>query len=456
MITKNVNKDLLKKQIEIALKVSNTAHYTCLILFIFLKFGLEFEGTLPFLFGGYFVISQINTLLFKIHKNVLVLSIVFFVASYLMTFLISQYSGGLNSPFLSIIVIIIVGGFISSLKHGRIFLCLGIVTFLILYLEDVYDVTFDYHYTNVQIRYFALLTYAFIFLISGYVGFIIAKTSFMAYKNKKELQEKNGEIEDQKKVLAQKNKNILDSIHYAKRIQTAMLPTPQFIEQYLPNSFLLYLPKDVVAGDFYWMEHLDGLTIFAVADCTGHGVPGAMISVVCNNALNRSVREFGLRDPAKILEQTRTIIIQEFEKSNENVQDGMDISLCVFNSKNMELQWAGANNPIWFIKQGSKEVEQIKADKQPVGKFVKTSPFTTHIFQLKKGDCFYIFSDGFSDQFGGEHEKKYMSSKFKKTLVDLIETPMKAQSSILKSEFENWKGDLEQIDDICIMGIKIP
>jgi hypothetical protein len=149
--------------------------------------------------------------------------------------------------------------------------------------------------------------------------------------------------------LSEKNQEILDSINYAKRIQTAILPPNKLVKEYLNESFILYKPKDVVAGDFYWMEAVGDVVYFAAADCTGHGVPGAMVSVICVNGLNRSVREFGLRKPAEILDKTRELVIKEFEKSEEEVKDGMDISLCALNTKTNELQWAGANNPLWIV-----------------------------------------------------------------------------------------------------------
>ncbi len=451
---KKVNKDLLKKQTEIALTISNFSHYICLALFVILEFILNFEGPLPYFFLTFFVISQSNTLLYKLHQKVLVVSLVFFATAYISVLFITLYSGGINSPFLSMVVVLVMGAFISSLKHGRIFLVIGILIFLGLLLEDYYGWVTHYEYTHMQVAFFALLTYTFIFAVAGYAGFIIANTSFKAYKIKKELEEKNEQIEEQKQSLTEKNKEITDSIHYAKRIQSAILPKMEVFRQNLKNSFILYLPKDVVSGDFYWMEQLENQIIFASADCTGHGVPGAMVSVVCHNALNRSVREFGLDDPGLILDKTREIVLQEFEKSDEGVQDGMDISLCALNSETRLLRWSGAYNPLWILRKGSKEIEEIKADKQPVGKFVKIKPFTTHEIQLNEGDRIFIFTDGFSDQFGGEKGKKYKGGKLKRILVEFSEEAMDAYEPMLKKEFEQWKGSLEQIDDVCIIGVQ--
>lgn len=263
------------------------------------------------------------------------------------------------------------------------------------------------------------------------------------------------EVEEAHNQLSVKNQEILDSIVYAKRIQTAILPPIRLVKEYLQNSFIYYQPKDVVAGDFYWMETVGKIVYFAAADCTGHGVPGAMVSVICVNGLNRAVREFELRDPAKILDKTRELVIKEFEKSEEEVKDGMDISLCALNLKNNELHWSGANNPLWIVRLGSDEIEEIKANKQPIGQFDLAKSFTSHVVQLNQGDTLYIFSDGFPDQFGGEKGKKYKSGKFKRTLVELSKQDISTQKQLLKNEFEDWKGENEQLDDVCIIGVKI-
>jgi Tfp pilus assembly protein PilF len=199
-----------------------------------------------------------------------------------------------------------------------------------------------------------------------------------------ELQKK--EVELQKHLVVEKNHEILDSITYAKRIQSAILPPQRIIKEFLPNSFILYKPKDIVAGDFYWLEPpIDNSKpiMMAAADCTGHGVPGAMVSVVCNNALNRSVREYGLTEPGKILDKTREIVIEEFQKSDEEVKDGMDISLCCLNNKT--LSWSGANNPLWIVTKNNAndvaELIEIKPDKQPIGKYADTKQFITHTIE---------------------------------------------------------------------------
>ena len=265
-------------------------------------------------------------------------------------------------------------------------------------------------------------------------------------------QKKNSLIQEQKEIVQKKNKEILDSINYAKRIQSAILPASDTINQHLKDNFILYKPKDIVAGDFYWLEIKNGKTLFAVADCTGHGVPGAMISVVCNNGLNRSVREHGLTDPGKILDKTREIVIQEFSKSGEEeMADGMDISLCSIEGNKM--QWAGANNPLWIIRKG--ELLETLPNRQPIGNYPFPEPFLTHEITLEKDDRLYLLSDGFPDQFGGVKGKKYKVKNLKKLLISISHNPMYEQQGILNTVYEDWRADLEQIDDICILGLKI-
>jgi serine phosphatase RsbU (regulator of sigma subunit)/tetratricopeptide (TPR) repeat protein len=264
-------------------------------------------------------------------------------------------------------------------------------------------------------------------------------------------------IEAQKQVVEHKNKEVHDSITYARRIQKAIFPTQRLVSEWLPDSFILYKPKDIVAGDFYWMEKKDDRVLFAAADCTGHGVPGAMVSVVCNNSLNRTVREHGLTEPAQILDKTREIVISEFEKSEDEVKDGMDISLCSLSLSALTLTWAGANNPLWIIRNSNSNPEllEIKPDKQPIGKYQESKPFTGHNVKLEKGDLIYIFTDGLQDQFGGEKGKKFKASSFKTLLLQVCQKSMAEQRKLVKESFEQWRGDFEQLDDICVIGVRV-
>jgi serine phosphatase RsbU (regulator of sigma subunit) len=263
----------------------------------------------------------------------------------------------------------------------------------------------------------------------------------------------------QKSVIEEKNAEVLASITYARRLQTAILPSVKNWQNILPRSFILYKPKDIVAGDFYWAEKLDGKILFAVADCTGHGVPGAMVSVVCSNALNRSVKEFGLTDPGKILDKVRELVIETFENSESEVKDGMDICLCVLDQAGLELKWAGANNPLWHLSSpgGAEQMvlNEIRADKQPVGKHALEHPFTTRTIHLKPGDQLYLFTDGYADQFGGPDGKKFKYKPLKELLVKIAPLKSEERKAILEKTLNGWMRQSEQVDDVCIVGVDI-
>lgn len=263
--------------------------------------------------------------------------------------------------------------------------------------------------------------------------------------------------------LGVKNKEIMDSINYAKRIQSAILPSDETIASVFDDICVLYLPKDIVAGDFYWLEQKDDKLLIAAADCTGHGVPGAMVSVVCNNSLNRSVHEYGLTNPASILNKTRELVEGEFAKSSERMMDGMDIALCAIHNYNnsnndnqtFQMEFSGANNSLWLIRKDTNEIEEYKGDKQPIGKTDYSKPFNSSEITVNKGDVFYLFSDGFVDQFGGIKGKKFKSSGLKALLLSIKEFSMPQQKQKLLDSFESWRGDLEQVDDVCIIGVRV-
>lgn len=294
-----------------------------------------------------------------------------------------------------------------------------------------------------------LLLVITLFIFRGYQN--KKKSNVILTQQKLEIEKANDVISLQRDIVNEKNKEITDSIQYAKRIQNAILPPNKVVKEYLHDSFIFYKPKDIVAGDFYWLESVKNKVLFAAADCTGHGVPGAMVSVVCNNGLNRSVREYGLTDPGKILDKTREIVVAEFEKSEEEVQDGMDIALCSLEGDT--LKYAGANNPLWIIRDN--ELIETKPNKQPIGQFDNPEPYIEHTIKLKKGDTIYIFSDGYADQFGGEKGKKLKTSNFKELLLSVHQEDMVKQRKLIDEAFEKWKGDLEQLDDVCVVGVRV-
>lgn len=306
------------------------------------------------------------------------------------------------------------------------------------------------------------------FLSVGVFTFIILVVLvFINYRQKKRinrqleennilLQQQKEKTEEQNILLARKNKEITDSINYAKRIQEAILPSRYSIAESINNGFILFKPKDVVSGDFYWIEEKNDRLFIAAADCTGHGVPGAMVSVICANALSKALFEEDIEKPGKLLDRTREIVIQQFQKSSDHVKDGMDISLAVIDKKNKQLEWSGANNPLWIIRSSDKnQVEETKADKQPVGVYEKTKPFTTHQLDISKKDKLYLFSDGYVDQFGGKKNKKFKPAKLRRLLLEIQDLTMEEQKSALINTFEKWRGDNEQVDDVCIIGYEV-
>jgi tetratricopeptide (TPR) repeat protein len=273
-------------------------------------------------------------------------------------------------------------------------------------------------------------------------------------KQKKIIESQKQRVEIQKGLIEEKNQQVTDSINYARKIQTAILPPLALFHQRLPQSFVLYLPKDIVAGDFYWQQVVNEEVLFAACDCTGHGVPGAMVSVVCSNALNRALREFNHTRPNDILDSTLQIVVDNFSSTEGELKDGMDIALCTYNPRTRILQYSGANNPLWVIR--NKELTEIKADKQCIGYNYHTKPFTLHEIQLQPEDMVYLSSDGFADQFGGEDGRKKITKKrFKELLVEMSEMPVKAQSSALFDYFNRYRGQHEQIDDVLVLGFRV-
>ncbi len=312
----------------------------------------------------------------------------------------------------------------------------------------------------------------FVLIVCVLLIFFITFIFIRARKLNQEINAQKAQVELQKNIVEEKNLEITSSIEYAKKIQTAILPTQSFIDKLLPENFIFYLPKDIVAGDFYWIQPFQESILFAVADCTGHGVPGAMVSVVCHNALNRAVGEFQLSEPAKILDAVSEMVTETFSKNESEVQDGMDIALCsltyVANSnlstaKNQEsteslqlvaiLEYVGANNSLYIIR--NKELIETKPDKQPIGKFINKKHFTNHTIELLNDDYIYLFSDGYADQFGGEKGKKFMYKSFKDMLIKFHQRPLSEQKTAIKNIFYDWKGENDQVDDICVLGLKI-
>ncbi len=303
-----------------------------------------------------------------------------------------------------------------------------------------------------------------VFVVILVLGFTV-----MIYLRTKKL---NQAIELSRIILEQKNREVNDSINYAKQIQDAILPPTKYYKSLFKDIFVFYRPKDIVAGDFFWFDKRDDKIFFAAADCTGHGVPGAMVSVICHSALNRSLNEFGLEKPAEILEKTSELVLDTFRKSDREVKDGMDVALCVLDLKTNMLSFSGANNPVWIIKSlntefigevpaknliiyDQKVLVELRGDKQPIGFAHKKKSFTNQSLQLEKGDTIYLSTDGYIDQFGGDKGKKLKGKFFKEKLLKIQNNTLAEQNEMIVSVFDEWKGELEQVDDVCVLGIRI-
>jgi serine phosphatase RsbU (regulator of sigma subunit) len=255
--------------------------------------------------------------------------------------------------------------------------------------------------------------------------------------------------------IEEKNSEINASIKYAERIQRAVLPPDNYIKEILPEHFILFMPRDIVSGDYYWVTQKDDKIVFTAADCTGHGIPGAFMSMLGISYLNEIVNRMKDLKADKILNKLRKHIMEALrQEGREGEQkDGMDMGLCIYDQKSKLLQFAGAYNSMYLIK--NEELEEVKADRMPISiHYHGKESFTNHEMMMEKGDVIYLFSDGFPDQFGGPNGKKYMYKKMKELLLKIHLEPLAKQREMLLKEFEDWKGELEQVDDIIIMGIR--
>jgi serine phosphatase RsbU (regulator of sigma subunit) len=328
---------------------------------------------------------------------------------------------------------------------------------------------------DLKIKQQATQIYAFI--IGLLLLIVLALVVWTGYRNKKKanilLASQNEEITQQKSIIEAKNRDILASINYAKRIQEAILPPAKLVKESVDKSFILFKPKDIVSGDFYWMAVKNHLVLFSVVDCTGHGVPGAFMSIVGYNNLNQAVNEQNLTHPGEILDKLNVLVEQTLHSGEgKEVKDGMDIALCTLDIKNNILEFAGANNPLYLVRSTKNRFElndanvtitetqshtlyEIKANRQPIGSYITRANFTNHIIHLIEGDSLYIFSDGFPDQFGGPDGRKFKYKPFKELLLSIQDSDMSTQRQILNKTIEDWRGSHEQVDDICVIGVRV-
>jgi len=306
------------------------------------------------------------------------------------------------------------------------------------------------------------------------LGHALLKMRTDLFENERVLErkviERTEEVVSQKKEIEQKNheleiiyKHITDSIRYAKRLQDAILPPDAVIKQHLPKSFVLFKPKDIVSGDFYWVDHRNGKSYVAAVDCTGHGVPGAFMSIVGYNLLKEILNNAGDKDlpPSVIMDKMSKGVVKTLhaksggEDSSQQTKDGMDMSMCIIDYEKMQMQFSGAFNPLYLVRNNT--ITQYKGDKFPIGLRPddEIRNFTNNVIQLQKGDTFYIFSDGYADQFGGPKGKKYMAGNFRELLLQTSKEPIERQKALLDKNIETWRGQLEQVDDILVIGVQI-
>ena len=299
--------------------------------------------------------------------------------------------------------------------------------------------------------------------------FLIRNRYHLTYKEIKsrlELEKSKTLIELQKEEVDEKNEEIISSLRYAKRLQEALLPPKNLLDTFLKeNYFILYNPRDIVCGDFYWARKIkttptNGIPkeylLIAVADCTGHGVPGAFMSLLGSNFLHQSAVEKNVNTPAEALDFLNQKIITTLNHGYGEVEirDGMDISLIAIDLESKQLAYSGANNPIYIVRD--KSLQTLKANKQAIGNMNDVVlPFENKIIELEPNDCIYLFTDGYADQFGGPKGKKLMRRYFEEVLIENSHMSMQAQKEALKNTFNNWKGNLEQVDDVCVVGIRI-
>ena len=278
-----------------------------------------------------------------------------------------------------------------------------------------------------------------------------------------EVQERTKEIEHQRLLLKEKNEDFISSIKYAERIQNAILSNEQKFKSILPESFVMFRPKDIVSGDFYWIEKIepteqwpDGLIVYATADCTGHGVPGAFVSIICNNLLKLSKNHQDVQNPGQALDFVNKEIngVLNSNYSQEQIRDGMDVSLCALDLNKKRLYFSGAKNGVLIVRNG--EIISVKGDRVAIGNTDQNEHnFETQVIELEERDMLYTFSDGYVDQFGGPDHKKFMSKRLKEMFINIADKSMNEQQEVVENTFEIWKEDVEQIDDVLLVGVRI-
>jgi serine phosphatase RsbU (regulator of sigma subunit) len=313
-------------------------------------------------------------------------------------------------------------------------------------VDSQFDVFIEMAWNEIMFR--ALISVSII----GVIGFLLLH-SIRKILRKEE--EQANELKQSHDIIEQKNKDITDSINYAKRIQQGILPQHADVNRFIPNSFLLFRPRDIVSGDFYWFAETKNSFLIAAVDCTGHGVPGGFMSMIGHTLLNEIVNQKGIEDPGKILDELDAGVKKSLHsKDDMESKDGMDVALLCFSKDYKTVKFAGAFRPLFFLREGA--LSEFKANRFPIGggSYVKT-PFDTHTIEIKKDDLFYIFSDGYADQIGGDGGKKFMTKRFKELILENHQHDIQKQCKAFTLALDQWQGENEQMDDILVIGIRI-
>jgi serine phosphatase RsbU (regulator of sigma subunit) len=412
--------------------ISITAIFSIFYVLVSLLIGYK-AGVIAMLIN--FVLFMINLKLFD--KRILgyTASANFYIANcaFVAVLICSFFSGGLFSPVLPWFILVPV---ISLLLLGigpNTLIWLG-VTLIFIITAGVSSINYPFAYDTTWTRFF---TATCVFGLS-----LIVYTVTMVFEKAKE---------NALNKLAEKNKEITDSIYYAQKIQNSLLAPPDLLDKHLAENFVLYKPKDIVSGDFYWALEYNGDFYMAICDCTGHGVPGAFMSLLINSFLNEALAEKSILSPEKILDFVRMRIIENTSKSGS--QDGMDGVVIRFHRHGGKISYASGNSFQTLVKQN--EAHKLPKDKMPVGISYKMDPFSLHTIEVSKGDMLYFYTDGYGDLFGGTKGKKFTSKQLNKVFKEISHLGLSEQKIILENTFVEWKGDLEQVDDICIVGIRV-
>jgi hypothetical protein len=355
-------------------------------------------------------------------------------------------SGGIFSPDMPTFYIIPVFAIvIGNLRIGIFYSILILAVFMGYHIQELNTVNSESraNANNLPADYYLMNLIANAFVII-----------FMVYRNEKMRLQSESEIKEINHIVSEKNKEITDSINYARRIQSAILPQKEYVNKVLPNSFFLYRPKDIVSGDFYWISERKGVVFIVVADCTGHGVPGAFMSVVGMNLLNEIVNHRMISNSSEILKELNAGVVSALQQKQTETNDGMDIALVKIASDKKSIEFAGGNRSLLHFRNG--ELTEHKPSKYPIGGFnsMMEKNFDSNTIEIDTGDLVYLSTDGFADQFGGEKNKKMTTKNFKRKLSQIYSMDLKAQEKELDHFFSEWKTGYEQTDDVLVAGIK--